>query len=83
MELDEATSISAGEIRTIQTASGTFFEGKAVIIATGAKPKELGLAGEEDYIGNGECFCAVCDGAFITTVPWLSWAEETPHCRMP
>lgn len=69
VELDEATSISAGEIRTIQTASGTFFEGKAVIIATGAKPKELGLAGEEDYIGNGECFCAVCDGAFYNDRP--------------
>ena len=40
------------------------FEGLSVIIATGAKHRVLGLEGEEELIGNGISFCAVCDGAF-------------------
>lgn len=39
-------------------------ECKAVIIATGAKHRHLGVAGEDKYIGEGISFCAVCDGAF-------------------
>lgn len=37
---------------------------KAVIIATGAKHRMLGLENEENLVGNGISFCAVCDGAF-------------------
>ena len=37
---------------------------KTVIIATGAKPMRLGVPGEEEFIGRGVSFCAVCDGAF-------------------
>ena len=37
---------------------------KAVIIATGAKHRHLGVQGEDKYLGNGISFCAVCDGAF-------------------
>ncbi len=48
----------------VETAEGAVFEGRAVIIATGAKHRRLGLPGEEDYVGNGISFCAVCDGAF-------------------
>lgn len=44
--------------------SGEEFFGKALIVATGAKPRRLGLAHEEELIGSGVCFCAVCDGAF-------------------
>lgn len=36
----------------------------AVIITTGATPKKLGVAGEEQYWGKGVTTCAVCDGAF-------------------
>jgi thioredoxin reductase (NADPH) len=64
MELDEVVAFADGPVKTVETAFGSKYEGKAVIIATGARPKELGLPGEEDYIGSGECFCAVCDGAF-------------------
>ena len=37
---------------------------KAVIIATGAEPRELGVEGEKDYIGLGIHYCAHCDGRF-------------------
>lgn len=59
----EVLKIIDGEIKTVVTDSGEF-QGKAVIIATGAKHRTLGLAGEEELIGEGISFCAVCDGAF-------------------
>ena len=37
---------------------------KSVIIATGAKPMKLGVKGEEEFVGRGVSYCAVCDGAF-------------------
>ena len=37
---------------------------KTIIIATGAKPKKLGVKGEIENIGKGVSYCAVCDGAF-------------------
>lgn len=40
------------------------FRAKSVIIATGAKPMNLGVKGEEEFIGRGVSYCAVCDGAF-------------------
>lgn len=40
------------------------FQGKAVIIATGAKPMKLGIKGEAEYLSRGVSYCAVCDGAF-------------------
>ena len=44
--------------------------GKAVIIATGASPRLLGIPGEKQYYGgNGVTTCATCDGAFYRDVP--------------
>lgn len=40
------------------------FRAKSVIIATGAKPMKLGVKGEEEFIGRGVSYCAVCDGTF-------------------
>lgn len=40
------------------------FRVKSVIIATGAKPMRLGVKGEEEFVGRGVSYCAVCDGAF-------------------
>ena len=50
-------------MKTVVTEDGDF-EAKAVIIATGAKHRLLGIENEENLIGNGISFCAVCDGAF-------------------
>lgn len=40
------------------------FKAKTVIIATGAQPMKLGVAGEKEFVGRGVSYCAVCDGAF-------------------
>lgn len=49
-----------------KTVVGEFgrYDAKAVIIATGAKHRMLGLERENDFVGEGISFCAVCDGAF-------------------
>ncbi len=52
-------------VKKVYTDEGTF-EGKAVVIATGAAHRHLGAPGEEELIGNGISFCAVCDGAFYS-----------------
>lgn len=62
-ESAEVKKIVDGETKTVVTDSGEF-RSKAVIIATGAKHRLLGLSNEEKLIGNGISFCAVCDGAF-------------------
>jgi thioredoxin reductase (NADPH) len=46
------------------TADGRDLEAASVIIAAGAEHRRLGLEGEDDLIGKGISFCAVCDGAF-------------------
>ena len=64
VELCEALEIKDGATKTVVTDSGEF-EGKAVVIATGAKHRMLGLENEHKYVGEGISFCAVCDGAFF------------------
>ena len=41
------------------------YEGRAIIIATGANPRKLGLEGEETFGGKGVSYCATCDGPFF------------------
>lgn len=41
------------------------YEAKAVIIATGATPKKIGLDGEKTFAGKGVSYCATCDGPFF------------------
>ncbi len=63
VECCEVLEIRDGETKTVITDSGEF-SARAVIIATGAKHRMLGLKGEEKFVGEGISFCAVCDGAF-------------------
>ncbi len=44
--------------------NGAPVEAKAVILATGASPKILGVPGEKELTGHGVSYCATCDGAF-------------------
>ena len=41
------------------------YEGRAVIIATGANPRKIGLEGEQTFAGKGVSYCATCDGPFF------------------
>ena len=63
VESCEALEIRDGEVKTVVTDDGEY-QGKAVVIATGAKHRMLGIDGEERFVGEGISFCAVCDGAF-------------------
>ena len=47
--------------KALKTSEGTFYA-RTVILATGANPRELGLAGEEALVGRGVAYCAACDG---------------------
>lgn len=58
------STISGDKVKRIQLESGEYLDAGAVIIATGAKWRELGIPGERDYIGQGVAFCAHCDGPF-------------------
>ena len=53
----------AEKIKKITTSSGILYS-KAVIIATGADPRKLGIEGEDSLIGKGLHYCAHCDGRF-------------------
>lgn len=50
-----------GKVKTIETSEGTFL-GRTVILATGANPRPLGIAGEQALAGRGVHYCASCDG---------------------
>lgn len=65
VEMENVTGLEkVGDIFRLHTEDGNAFEGKTVILATGVKHRMLGLDGEEELIGSGISFCAVCDGAF-------------------
>ena len=50
-----------GDIKKITTSKGEI-EARAVVLATGASPRELGLAEEKKLRGRGVAYCATCDG---------------------
>lgn len=63
---DEAVSIfPETKSFSVALASGKSIRAKAVIVATGAFPKTLGVPGEQELLGRGVSYCAVCDGAFF------------------
>ena len=51
--------------KKLHLSSGEVIESKTVIIATGAKWRELGIPGEKENIGSGVAYCPHCDGPFF------------------
>jgi thioredoxin reductase (NADPH) len=66
VEIDEVRRIEDfGSHKRVYGSFGTEYDARAVILAAGAKPRKLGLAREEELVGSGVGYCAVCDGAFF------------------
>lgn len=63
IELEEVLEIIPGDVNKVITDYGEY-ESRAVIVATGAKYRLLGLPNEENLIGKGISFCTSCDGSF-------------------
>jgi thioredoxin reductase (NADPH) len=55
----------SGPVKKLTLDEEEEVEATAVIVATGAKPRELGLPGESKYKGRGISWCATCDGAYF------------------
>ncbi|MBQ6018688.1 MAG: FAD-dependent oxidoreductase [Clostridia bacterium] len=65
IEFETVTGVrDGGDTKTVLTEEGSEYEARAVVIATGVKHRMLGLPGEEELVGEGISFCAVCDGDF-------------------
>ena len=70
VEIEEVTALEdLHDFKRVHCAFGAVYDGRAVIIATGAKPRTLGLEREEELVGSGVGYCAVCDGAFYRDQP--------------
>ena len=64
LKYEQVTGIENGEVKKVKTSGGEY-ECKAIILATGAKNRPLGLDKETEFIGSGISYCATCDGAFF------------------
>ena len=65
VELERVVKVeSENGIHRVCTEEGGLYECRALILAVGVRHRLLGLPGEEELIGSGLSFCAVCDGAF-------------------
>ncbi len=59
---EEAIALNFGQHWIIQLSDGSSIETQALIYAAGSVPRRLGVKGEEQYLGRGVSYCALCDG---------------------
>ena len=57
-----------GDVKRLVGVNGTY-EGKTLIIATGANPRPIGCKGEQEFLGKGVSYCATCDANFFEDLP--------------
>ena len=65
----------AGTNKTVITSAGAF-TAKAVVIATGARPRNLGIPGESAFEGRGAHYCAACDGMASSCIAGIPCARR-------
>ena len=65
LEHRRVKTVEIGEVKSIELESGEKLTTKSLIIATGAKWRELGVPGEKEYLGRGVAFCPHCDGPYF------------------
>ncbi|HSH36591.1 NAD(P)/FAD-dependent oxidoreductase [Schnuerera sp.] len=49
-------------IKEIVLSDGSSYKAKSIILATGSRPRKLSVPGEDEYVGKGVAYCAICDG---------------------
>ena len=77
----EVTGVELAAVpKVIQTSEGEV-RARAVVLATGASPREMGLPGEQELRGRGVAYCATCDGMLYKgkTVAVIGDSEEARH----
>jgi alkyl hydroperoxide reductase subunit F len=62
MNLQRAEKIIPGELTEVRFTSGASLKARTVVIATGARWRELGVPGEKEYRNHGVAYCPHCDG---------------------
>lgn len=66
VESDEIISVALdGRVKIAKGSSGATYESKSIVLALGAAPRQLGIPGEQEFLGMGVSYCAICDGAFF------------------
>lgn len=59
------TKVEDGEYKKVTCDDGSVYEAKAIIVATGTNERQMNIPGENENVGRGVSYCAVCDGAFF------------------
>ncbi len=65
-EGSNVASITYNNIKKVHLEDGRVFSARALIIATGKNPRRLNVPGEDELIGKGVAYCAICDAPFYT-----------------
>jgi alkyl hydroperoxide reductase subunit F len=62
MNAQRAAALKPGKLLEVQLASGATLKSKAIILATGARWREINVPGEREYRNHGVAYCPHCDG---------------------
>ena len=62
MNTQRAAKLTPGKLIEIETATGAVLKAKTVILATGARWREINVPGEKEYRNHGVAYCPHCDG---------------------
>lgn len=69
MNLQKAAHIIPGDLIEVKLASGASLKSKSIILATGARWREMNVPGEKEYRGKGVAYCPHCDGPLFKGKP--------------